>query len=200
VADYKTTPQQKENIMFDDIIGAADLAFGAEDIVGGYSELDALFSGAGPMIVTGANAGTVQDGSVSKAQLAQTLMARNSAMVVQRGVTKAREFPLGFPTTAIAATATANIQTQPQVPFRGRRMTIPSDIAGSILVNDLKIGNASMFPNSNPVPGRMFSELAVGIDLNLDTAQISQVVSLNVTNTSGGAVTFNAAIIGTVVY
>lgn len=190
--------------MFDDIIGAADLAFGAEDIVGGYNELDALFSGQrrGPMIVSGADPGSPQSALATPQgqQLAQTLIARNSAMVVQRGVTKAREFPLGFPTTALAAAATANIQTQPQVPFRGRRLAIPSDIAGSILVNDLKIGNASMFPNSNPVPGRMFSELAVGIDLNLDTAQISQVVSLNVTNTSGGSVTFNAAIIGTVVY
>jgi hypothetical protein len=186
--------------MYDDIIGAADLAFGAEDIVGGYNELDALFSGSrGPMIVTGQDAMQAPQQQANRAQLAQTLLSRNSAMVVQRGVTKAREFPLGFPTTALAAAATANVQTQPQVPFRGRRLAIPSDIAGSILVNDLKIGNASMFPNSNPVPGRMFSELAVGIDLNLDTAQISQVVSLNVTNTSGGAVTFNAAIIGTVV-
>lgn len=189
--------------MFDDIIGAADLAFGAEDIVGGYNQLDALFSGS-PMIVTGADGAQLLQQSANqgatKAALAQQLLARNSAMVVQRGVTKAREFPLGFPTTSVAAAATANIQTQPQVPFRGRRLAIPSDIAGSILVNDLKIGNASMFPNSNPVPGRMFSELAVGIDLNLDTAQISQVVSLNVTNTSGAAVTFNAAIIGTVVF
>jgi hypothetical protein len=186
--------------MYDDIIGAADLAFGAEDIVGGYNELDALFSGQrrGPMIVTGADDMQAAP-QANRAALAQQLLSRNSAMVVQRGVTKAREFPLGFPTTALAAAATANVQTQPQVPFRGRRLAIPSDIAGSILVNDLKIGNASMFPNSNPVPGRMFSELAVGIDLNLDTAQISQVVSLNVTNTSGGAVTFNAAIIGTVV-
>jgi hypothetical protein len=187
--------------MYDDIIGAADLAFGAEDIVGGYNELDALFSGQrrGPMIVTGADEMGAAAPQANRAQLAQTLLSRNSAMVVQRGVTKAREFPLGFPTTALAAATTANVQTQPQVPFRGRRLAIPSDIAGSILVNDLKIGNASMFPNSNPVPGRMFSELAVGIDLNLDTAQISQVVSLNVTNTSGGAVVFNAAIIGTVV-
>ncbi len=185
--------------MYDDIIGAADLAFGAQDIVGGYNQLDALFSGQrGPMIVTGQDQLSA-NGEANRNALAQTLLSRNSAMVVQRGVTKAREFPLGFPTTALAAATTANIQTQPQVPFRGRRLAIPSDIAGSILVNDLKIGNASMFPNSNPVPGRMFSELAVGIDLNLDTAQISQVVSLNVTNTSGGAVTFNAAIIGTVV-
>jgi hypothetical protein len=166
-----------------------------DDIVGGYNELDALFAGQRRgMIVSGE-----EDVALNPA-LAQQLASRHAAMVVPRGATKAREFPLGFPTTSIAAAATANIQTQPQVPFRARRLCIPSDIAGSILINDLKIGNASMFPNSNPVPGRMFTELGVGVDLNLDTAQISQVVSLNVTNTSGGAVTFNAGLIGTVVY
>jgi len=120
-------------------------------------------------------------------------------MVVPRQVTKAREYPLGFPTTTIAAGASAVINAQPQVPFRGRRLIIPSDIAGSILITDLKIGKNSMFPTSNPVPGRAFTELGVGVDLNLDTAQISQIVSISVTNTSGAALDFNAALIGTAI-
>jgi hypothetical protein len=183
--------------MFDDIIGA-EIAFGAEDIIGSYSELDALFSGArGASIVTGAEAAATQ--SAATTALARQLASRNAAMVVPRGVTKAREYPLGFPTTTIAALATVNLQTNPQVPFRGRRLVIPSDIAGSILVNDLKVGKNSMFPTSNPVPGRMFTELGVGVDLNLDTAQISQIVSLNVTNTSNAQVIFNAGMIGTAV-
>lgn len=191
--------------MFDDIIGAADLAFGAQDIIGqggGYNTLDALFGASrGPMIVTGQEptAAAALAAQGNRAAIATSLLERNSAMVVQRGVTKAREFPLGFPTTVIAAGATANIQTQPQIPFRGRRLVIPSDFAGAILVNNLTVGQQSMFPNTNPVPGRVFSETGVGMDLNLDTAQISQIVTLNVTNTSGGQVTFNAAIIGTVV-
>lgn len=188
--------------MFDDIIGSADLAFGnrtgAEDIIGGYNELDALFSGRrGPMVVTGAD--FPADASAASTALAQQLAGRHAAMVVPRGVTKAREYPLGFPTTTIAALANAVLQTQPQVPFRGRRLVIPSDIAGAILVNDIKVGKNSMFPTSNPVPGRMFTEVGVGVDLNLDTAQISQIVSLNVTNTSGAAVIFNAGLIGTAV-
>lgn len=177
--------------MYNDIIGAedivgADLAFGADDIVGGYNELDALFSG-NPLVV-GAD--------LSRAGLEQALAARNARMVVPRQPTKAREFPLGFPTTAIAASASATVQTQPQVAFRGRRLLIPSDIAGAILINDLKVGQASQFTSSNPVPGRCFTELGVGVDLNLDTAQISQFISLSVENTSGASVTFNAAIIG----
>jgi len=127
------------------------------------------------------------------------LAARHSAMVVPRQVTKAREYPLGFPTTAVGAGASATINAQPQVPFRGRRLIIPSDIAGAFLINDLKVGKNSMFPTSNPVPARAFTELGVGTDLNLDTAQISQLVSLSVTNTSGAALNFNAALIGTAV-
>ena len=182
--------------MFDDIVGN-QLAFGAEDIVGGYDELDALFAGSRyPLLISGD-----EGGSASPARVAaeRQLAMRNAAMVVPRQVTKAREYPLGFPTTALAASTTATISAAPQIPFRGRRLLIPSDIAGSILINDIKVGQASQFPASNPVPGRAFTELGVGVDLNLDTAQISQVVSLNVTNTSGAAVSFNAAIIGTAV-
>jgi hypothetical protein len=180
--------------MFDDIIGAEDI-IGADVAFGARSELDAIFSGSRYPLVVGA------DGSQAPAMrgLEQNLAARHAAMVVPRQVTKAREYPLGFPTTTIAATTTTNVQASPQVPFRGRRLIIPSDFAGSILINDIKVGQASQFPASNPVPGRAFTELGVGVDLNMDTAQISQVVSLNVTNTSGGSVTFNAAIIGTTV-
>lgn len=172
--------------MYEDIIGA-DLAFGAEDIVGGYSELDALFSGARYPLVVGGN----------EAGLEQQLAAKHAAMVVRRQPTKAREFPLGFPTTTVAAAASATVQTQPQVAFRGRRLIIPSDIAGSVLISDLKVGQASQFTSSNPVPGRCFTELGVGVDMNLDTAQISQFISLSITNTSGAQISFNAAIIGT---
>ena len=114
----------------------------------------------------------------------------------ERAETKSRQTPLGFPTTAMAAAATASPAAVTQVLFRGRRLVIPSDIAASILVNDLKIGKNSQFSSGAPVPGRVFSEIAVGVDLSLDTAQISQTIVLNVTNTSVGAVTFNAALLG----
>lgn len=154
---------------------------GAEDIIGG--DMNGYFGG-GQLVVGGDES------------LQQQVAGRNAVLVQQRGPTRARQFPLGFPTTALAAGASAVITTSPQVTFRPRRLVIPSDIAGSILVNDLKVGKNSMFPSANPIPGRMFTEVGVGVDLQLDTAQISQIISLNVTNTSGGAVTFNAGIIG----
>ena len=117
---------------------------------------------------------------------------------VERPQDKARQTPLGFPTTPFLAgpNTTAPVNAVTQVLFRGRRLVIPSDIAGSFRVNDLKVGKNSQFTSSGPVPGRVFTERAVGVDLSLDTAQISQTISLNVTNTSVGPLTFNAALIG----
>ena len=179
--------------MFDDIIGAEDIV-GADLAMGGYNELDNIF-GASRALVVGADGGL----QANAAQVATQLASRHAARVVQRGGTKAREYPLGFPTTSVAANSSSTISTQPQVPFRGRRLIVPSDIAGSFLIDDLKIGKNSMFPSANPVPARAFTELGVGVDLNLDTAQISQLVTLSVSNTTAGAVSFNAAIIGTAV-
>lgn len=178
--------------MFDDIIGAEDII--GNELAVGYNEMDSLF-GASRQLVVGADSSF----NANPNAVATQLVARNSAMVVPRPVTKAREYPLGFPTTAVAAATAATIQTQPQVPFRGRRLLIPSDIAGSFLINDLRVGKNSMFPSANPVPARAFTELGVGVDLNLDTAQISQTVALLVQNTSLAAQTFNACIIGTAV-
>lgn len=160
---------------------------GAQDIVGAnYARLDNLFGYGG--LAVGAEAGP---------ELAQQIAARRAALVVEREVSKARVVPLGFPTTAVAAGANADIQTQPQTLFRAQRLVIPSDIAGAVLVRDLRIGARSVLPNANPVPGRMFTETTVGGDMNLDTAQVSQIITLSITNTSAAAITFNAGIYGT---
>lgn len=183
---------------FDDIIGAEDIiGAGAELALGaGYNELDSLF-GASRQLVIGADGGASPQANAN--QVATMLAARGSAMVVPRQVTKAREYPIGFPTTSVTAGAAQTITTQPQVPFRARRLIVPSDIAGSFLINDLKVGKNSMFATSNPVPARAFTEVGVGVDLNLDTAQISQLIAINVTNSSGADLDFNACLIGTAV-
>ena len=109
---------------------------------------------------------------------------------------KARQYPLGFPTTVITAGVAATVAATTQVLFRGRRLIIPSKIASNVLINDLRVGKNSQFPSSGPVPGRAFVESSVGVDLAMDTAQVSQTISLNVTNTSLASLTFNAALLG----
>lgn len=171
--------------LFEDIVGAENI-FGTD--YGSYRGYP----------IVGADSATEQ---ANQAAFVRQLAARNASAVMPRPVTKSREYPIGFPTTTIASNTTNNaISIQPQVPFRGRRVIIPSDIAGAVLINDIKVGKNSMLAStSGPLPGRMFSEFAVGVDLNLDTAQISQQVTLSVSNISLASLTFNAGMIGTAV-
>lgn len=118
--------------------------------------------------------------------------------IVQSRPTVAREYPLGFDsgTPGVGPGATATITTRPQLPFRGNRLVVPSDIGGNFLIHDLKIGNRSQFVANGAVPARTFSEQGVGVSLSLDTAMVSQDVTLVVENTSGGPVRFTASLIG----
>jgi hypothetical protein len=138
-------------------------------------------------------------------QVAAAMQAAMAQRAVQSGLvvtqtrpTKAREFPLGFDSgiTPIPAGGTASITSRPQVPFRGERLIVPSDIAGSFTITDLRVGKNSQFSSSGAVPARTFQENAVGIRLQLDTAQISQDITINVQNIGGAPQTFRASLIG----
>ncbi len=118
-------------------------------------------------------------------------------MLRTRAPTKGREYVMGFDSVAtIAAGASAIITTRPQVIFRPDRLVIPASIASSFLLNDLKVGKNSQFVAATAIPAEAFTQGAFGVRLKLDTAQVSQDIILNVTNTSGGALRFTAALIG----
>ena len=121
----------------------------------------------------------------------------NATMVEDNAPTKSRRYPLGFPTTVIAASGgTAVASAQPQILFRSERLIVPSDFAGALLITDIKVGKNSQLAAANPLPARAFTEFGWGVDLYLDTADISQFVTLNLTNNGGQQCTFNALIIG----
>lgn len=114
-----------------------------------------------------------------------------------RAPTKGREYVMGFDSVvAVAAGAAAIITTRPQVIFRPDRLVVPASIAASFLINDLRVGKNSQFVAATAVPAEAFTQGAFGVRLKLDTAQVSQDIILNVTNTSGGALRFTAALIG----
>lgn len=141
------------------------------------------------------------DESVLKAlkvnpEVLKMLAERNASALVSRAPQKSREFPLGFPETSIDAGDTANVVTFPQVPFRGERLLIPSDIAGLFAIDDIKVGKNSQLVASGPLPARCFSEVSVGVGLHLDTAQVSQQITLVVRNISGQTATFRGMLIG----
>ena len=111
--------------------------------------------------------------------------------------TSAREYVMGIDSVAtIAAAATSSLTSRPQVVFRPDRLVVPSTIAGSFLINDLKVGKNSQFVNGTAVPAEAFTQGAVGVRLKMDTTQISQDILISVTNISAGALRFNAALIG----
>lgn len=135
-------------------------------------------------------------GRALRAAIAQRRVA-GGALVRQAAPTKAREYPLSIDSVAtIAAAATALITTRPQCLFRAERLVIGQTIAPSFLVNDLRIGKNSQFVNAGSVPGEAFSHTAQGVRLKCDTAQVGSDITISVTNTSGGALRFTAALIG----
>ena len=117
--------------------------------------------------------------------------------LVPQRLDEARELLLGFGPTSIAGGNTSVFTTQPQLPFRPSRFVIPAATVANFSVNDLKIGKNSQFLSSAAVPAAVFSELAVGVALGLDTCNVGQQITVSVTAVAGGPFSFAAALIGT---
>jgi hypothetical protein len=117
--------------------------------------------------------------------------------IVNHPPTQVREFVIGFGPTVILALSTAIFQAQPQLIFRGSRLVIPSALANNFSINDIRVGKDSQAVSSNPLPAAVFSELAVGVNLGLDTATPGIIITLSVSNTTNAQQTFAAALIGT---
>ncbi len=109
----------------------------------------------------------------------------------------AREFPMGFGLTAIPASTQQIINANPQVNFRPSRLLIPDTVAPSFMVNDFKIGMRSQLVAPGALPATSFTEKAVGTAMSLDTVNIGQFVTLDISNVSTQAANFSASLFGT---
>ena len=188
----------------------ADIVSGmlGEEIISGADDFD-LVSGlddesAGELELI---AGAIQaaqnkqaNNNVKKALMQKVMaekIAQGSTLVREKPITKGRTVPLGFDSeTPIDAGATRRITTRPQVVFKGVRPIVSSDIAGSFMLQDIIIGKNSQFAASGPVPARVFEGNSFGVELDLDTAQIGQDITMYVTNISSAPVRFIATLIG----
>lgn len=163
--------------------------------IAGDDEIEDLLAVSGAEALIGAKG---RRKKLARNQLAQ--LAHNKALLQTRGPTKARYFPLGVPATTIAAGAAATIPVQPQVPFRPQRFVVPSDIAGSFTIGDIRVGKNSQFVTADAVPARAFQEDASsGIEFGFDTAQVSQVISVVANNISLAQQVFRAVFLGAAV-
>jgi len=118
------------------------------------------------------------------------------AIVKSTQPSKAREYILGFDSTAVPGSTSANITKRPQVIFRPERVVIPSSVGVDFQVVDIKVGKNSQFSASGEVPAVVFAETSFGVRLKMDTAQVSMDVTISVRNTNAAQRNFTAAIIG----
>jgi hypothetical protein len=108
-----------------------------------------------------------------------------------------REFPMGFGITPVALGANVIINAQPQVNFRPSRLVVPDSIAPSFMINDFKIGMRSQLVAPGSLPAQSFTQKAVGTAMALDTVNVGQFVTLDVTNIAYQPVNFAASLFGT---
>jgi len=111
---------------------------------------------------------------------------------------KRRHFPIGFTQAQIQPGQVSEVEVKPQVLFRGERLAVAPSNARSFTIVDIKVGKDSQLAATGEMPAEAFSALAVGVRMELDTAQPGIVIVLIVRNTDTTAQDFNAVLYGTV--
>jgi hypothetical protein len=118
--------------------------------------------------------------------------------VVREEPRNQRQFPIGFEATSVAPGAEEDIEVKPQVLFRGERLAIAQSIARYFDVIDIKVGKDSQLAATGALTGEAFETRAVGVRMELDTAQPGIVITLRVRNIDTAAHDFRAVLYGAV--
>ncbi len=120
-----------------------------------------------------------------------------SSVNASQGMWKRHYLPLNLTSgTTVAAGGTGTLQNNPQRLFKPSRLVIPSDVAGLFSVLNLFIGVKPQLVATGGMPARLFSETSFDSGFEGDTAQISQAISVQVTNNSLGTSPIQAAMRG----
>jgi len=172
---------------------------GDEDLVGDFMEIgddaESMLALAGQSTPPSRRAARGASGRRRLTAL-QAMLAHNKALLRTRGPTKARTYFMGFFAPAVPAGATVTLIERPQVPFRAERFIVPSAFAPNFAILDLRIGKNSQLVTSQAVPAQAFQEDATNTPLGLDTAQVSQDISIIVQEIGGAINPFRACLIG----
>jgi len=121
--------------------------------------------------------------------------------VVEEHETHTREFPIGFTSaTPVPANSTQQVEVKPQVLFRGERLAVPNSIVLNFQVADIKVGKDSQLASPGNMPAECFSNVSVGVRMQLDTAEPGITITLFMLNTDpNNAHPFASVLYGTVV-
>ena len=101
-------------------------------------------------------------------------------------------------TAGIGAGATTNVTITPQVRFKTRKLVVDDATSQSFTINSFSVGISPQFISGDPVPAGAFGETSQDVWLDCDEAYIGNIITLNVTNTSGGALAFGVSLLGDV--
>lgn len=136
------------------------------------------------------------------AKLRNLAMARmaGGAATRKKPRTTVYQQPIPIPVTSVPAVSpNADITITPQRLVRVERLVVPSTIAPFFRITQLNVGQEPQFVSAGAIPATVFSEVAVGVRLKGDTANLGNTITLSVTNTSGVNQTFEGCILGTVI-
>ncbi len=189
-----------------DELDALDAIAGYGEIVGQDDDLASLMAAAGgDTIAVGQAAAAAKAARVRKLADAMKLAREvdpGAVAVVDRPEDRRREYALGFTAAAaIPVGASSTATALPQVRFRPERIVIPSTIAPSVTLDSIVVGKDSQQVAAGAIPAEVFTEVGVGVRLNLKTAIVGMQIVLSFTNIDalGREILFRAAIIGTAV-
>jgi hypothetical protein len=121
--------------------------------------------------------------------------------VVEEHPTHTREFPIGFTAAnPIPANTTQQVEVKPQVLFRGERLAVPNSIVLNFQVADIKVGKDSQLASPGNMPAECFSNVSVGVRMQLDTAEPGITITLFMFNSDpNNAHPFSSVLYGTVI-
>jgi hypothetical protein len=114
-----------------------------------------------------------------------------------------RQFPIGFLSpfgVPVPANSTQTITATPQVIFRSERLAVPNSIVLNFQLVDIKVGKDSQLAAPGNLPTECFSNISIGVRMQLDTAEPGITLTLVAQNTdANNAHAFSSVLYGTVV-
>lgn len=173
-------------------VGLAPVVGGPDDIVGGYASIigQALQSVIGQM--------TPQQQMALASQMAQAReVDPNAVAVLPRTRDRRRRLIMGNQVTSVTSGSSADIEYRPQQLVRTERIIIPSAYAADIRINDVRVGNQSQLLATGALPGQAWSEVATDAYVHFDSADIGNIITLSITNTGSGTISFLSMLLGT---
>jgi hypothetical protein len=123
--------------------------------------------------------------------------------VIEEEPTHPRQFPIGFASPQgqpVPGGGQQLIETKPQVLFRGERLAVPNSIVLNFQIVDVKVGKDSQLAAPGNMPSEVFSNISIGVRMELDTAEPGITITIIVQNVDlNNEHNFGSVLYGTVV-